>query len=628
MPSQAQRPISLYRTIVLAGVTTLLVMSAASPTCAQNTVPPVASQAARTTNFASRPALPSGRPASPPDVTPGRQASRIPGEGGGGVVYENGPIDGNTYAWEIDSYNNIYNIVSDSFTAAGSSRITGISFGAWLFPGTTLESAQIIISSQPNNGGTIYYNGGTLNFAPTGCVLNQYGYNVCTETVVSYWDVPELSPGTYWMSLQNAAADNFNPVFWDQNSGVGCTSPGCPSQAQGYLYGTIPSESFTLTGNSSPPPQCFQPNGNLQVLHNFTQQQVGTSGQDGVVIDRTGNLYGAFPNGGDHSAGFVFKLTHSANWVLNPVFSFSGGSSGGQPTGLIIGPNGSLYGGAQGGIQNCGTDGSQYCGIVFNLRPRPTVCPTFNCSWTESMPYSFSSEADGSGTINVTAFDQQGNLYGTTSTGGALGGGTVFELTPTGNGWTKTTLFSFNPYNVDSGPAKVLVGTDGNLYGISNGLQNGTYGVVFQLSPSNGQWTETILYDFQPRDPPLNLGQDSSGNLYGSTFYELFTGVKSGSGFEFIFLGYPIGDINNLLVDADGNLYGTALDTGSGFYDPFIYKASFNNPQWNFEYLDSFNYQYFQAGGALALDTTNGNLYGTTNGCGTNNAGTVWQLSP
>lgn len=626
MPSQAQRRISVYRTIVLAGVTTLLVMSAASSTCAQNSVAPVASQAARTPKFASRPALPSGRPASPPDVTPGRQASpRGPGEGG--IVYDNGPIDGNTYAWEIDSYNGLYNVVSDTFTLAGSSTITGISFGAWLDPGTTLYTAQIIISSQPDNGGTIYYNSPPLNFTQTGCVLNQYGYNVCTETV-SNLDIPRLSPGTYWMNLQNASVSNLNSAYWDQNSGVGCMSPGCPSQAQSYYYGTIPSESFTLLGDSDPPPQCFQPNGNLQVLYNFTQQQVGTSGQDGVVIDRAGNLYGAFPNGGDHGAGFVFKLTHSADWVLNPLFSFLGGSSGGQPTGLILGPNGSIYGGAQGGIQNCGTGGSQYCGLVFNLTPPPTACKTALCYWNENAPYRFSSETDGSGTIHVTAFDQQGNLYGTTSTGGALGGGTVFELTPSGAGWTKTTLYSFDPHNVDSGPAKVLVGTDGNLYGISNGLQNGTYGVVFQLSPSNGQWTEKILLDFQPGAPPLDLGQDSSGNLYGNIFYEVFTGQKSGSGFGFIFLGYPIGNVNNLLVDAEGNLYGTALLTGSGFYNPFIYKASFNNYLWNFEYLDTFNYQSFPAGGTLALDTTNGNLYGTTNACGTNNAGTVWQLSP
>ena len=221
----------------------------------------------------------------------------------GGIVYDNGPIDGNTYAWEIDSYNGLYNVVSNTFTLTGSSTITGISFGTWLFPGDTLYSVQIIISSQPNNGGTIYYNSPSLSLEPSGCVLNQYGFNVCTETVVSYLSIPELSPGTYWINLENAAVSNFDPAFWDQNSGVGCMSPGCPSQAQSYYYGPIPSESFTLTGNGSPPPQCVQPQGNLHVLYNFTQQQAGTSGQDGVVIDRGGNLYGAFPNGGDHGAG-------------------------------------------------------------------------------------------------------------------------------------------------------------------------------------------------------------------------------------------------------------------------------------------------------------------------------------
>jgi uncharacterized repeat protein (TIGR03803 family) len=621
MPSQAQSPISVYRTIVLAGVTTLLIMSAAPPTSAQNPVPAAASQAERPPKFASRPALTSGLP---PYLTPARQA--FPGGPPPPVIlYDNGPIDGNTYAWEIDG---LYNIVSDTFTLPGSSTITGISFGTWLYPGDTLESVQIIISSQPNDGGTIYYNSPPLSLESSGCVLNQEGFNVCTQTVVNYFSIPELSPGTYWISLQNAYVSNFGPAFWDQNSGVGCTSPGCPSQAQSYLYGPIASESFTLVGNSSPPPQCVQPHGNLQVLYNFTQQQTGTSGQNGVVIDRGGNLYGAFPNGGEHSAGFVFKLTHSVDWVFNPLFSFAGGSTGGQPTGLIVGPNGSLYGGAQGGIQNCGTDGSLYCGLVFNLTPRPTACPTSQCSWKESMPYRFTSESDGSGTIHVTAFDQQGNLYGTTSTGGALGGGTVFELTPSADGWTKTTLFSFDPRNVDSGPAKVLVGTDGNLYGISNGLENGTYGVVFQLSPSNGQWTETILHDFQPGAPPLDLGQDNYGNLYGSIFYEVFTGIKSGSGFSFIFFPYPIGTLDNILVDAEGNIYGTALMTGSGYYNPFIYKAWFKNGLGTLENLDYFNYQSFPAGGTLALDTMNGNLYGTTNSCGTNNAGTVWQLSP
>ncbi len=112
-------------------------------------------------------------------------------------------------------------------------------------------------------------------------------------------------------------------------------------------------------------------------------------------------------NGGNNSDGFVYKLASFGSWVLDPLFSFLGGDTGSQPPGVMVGPNGSLYGGAQGGIQNCGTDGSQYCGLVFNLTPKPNICATALCGWNENVLYRFNSESDGSGQlVNVTAFDQ------------------------------------------------------------------------------------------------------------------------------------------------------------------------------------------------------------------------------
>ena len=155
--------------------------------------------------------------------------------------------------------------------------------------------------------------------------------------------------------------------------------------------------------------------------------------------------------------------------MLDPLFSFFGGNTGGEPTGGILGPNGSLYGGAQGGIQNCGSGGSQYCGLVFNLAPQATACKTSLCYWNENVPYRFTSDADGSGVINVSAYDQEGNLYGTTTTGGAYGFGTVFQLTPSGGGWTKTILYSFTAGNDGIAPTQVLAGNDGNLYGVAGG---------------------------------------------------------------------------------------------------------------------------------------------------------------
>ena len=147
-----------------------------------------------------------------------------------------------------------------------------------------------------------------MTFTQGPCTYNQFFYNVCTETSANFNSL-ELEPGTYWVNVQNASVTNDDPVFWDENSGVGCMSSGCPSQAEAPYVGTIPSESFTLLGNDDPAPQCFKSQDNLQIISNLTQMQAGTSGQNGVVVNRAGNVYGTFPNGGSNSAGLAFKLS-------------------------------------------------------------------------------------------------------------------------------------------------------------------------------------------------------------------------------------------------------------------------------------------------------------------------------
>ncbi len=498
-------------------------------------------------------------------------------------------------------------------------------------------------------GGTTYFNG-VVNFTQSGCSGNQYGFNICTETS-SNFSGPNLAAGTYWVNLSNAIVNTGDPVYWDENSGVGCESCGCPSLASENSVGTIPSESFTHAGGSATDsPTCFQSQGNLQIIHDFTPQQGGAyPGPNGVTIDSAGNLYGTTINGGNNSAGFAYKLHRFSDWLLDPLFSFFGGNSGGDPTGAILGSNGTLYGGAQGGIQNCGTDGSQYCGLVYNLTPPPSACLTALCGWNENVPYRFSSESDGSGVINVSAHDQQGNLYGTTFTGGTHGAGTVFELTPSGLGWTKTTLYSFTGANGGGNPSQVLVGNDGNLYGVAGGGMYG-YGVVFQLTPSGGQWTETILHAFYyyvDGEFPGYLVQDIAGNLYGIiggldanlgvTYGGIFVLVKTSSGWNFsettVENGGNYDVLNNLAIDAAGNLYGTGYGGGRDCYPypcstySFIFQASYGSGGLRWSNLDFLNNQYFQAVGGLALDSS-GNLYGTTYDCGANGSGTVWQFTP
>jgi hypothetical protein len=177
-----------------------------------------------------------------------------------GDLYNNGPINGMTDAWNI----NFGFATSDSFTlSTGISTITQLSFGAWLFPGDVLESAEVSITSQALGQGTTYFDQ-IVNFTQSGCSGNQLGFNICTET--GDFNGPTLGNGTYWLTLQSAVVNTGDPVYWDENSGVGCTSPGCPSIAyisdciQNGDRGCIPSESFTLSGNSGatvPEPSSF-----------------------------------------------------------------------------------------------------------------------------------------------------------------------------------------------------------------------------------------------------------------------------------------------------------------------------------------------------------------------------------
>jgi PEP-CTERM motif len=160
------------------------------------------------------------------------------------TVYDNGPINGETDAFTI----NFGFIVSNSFTVSQPSQITGLSFGAWTFPGDVLESVDVSITSEENEG-TLYFNQ-QVNFTQSNCFANNFGFNVCTET--GSFNAGNFIDGTYWINLQNAVVNTGDPIYWDENSGVGCTSPGCPSQAsQNDVNGSIPSEAFTILGTSS-----------------------------------------------------------------------------------------------------------------------------------------------------------------------------------------------------------------------------------------------------------------------------------------------------------------------------------------------------------------------------------------
>ncbi len=164
-------------------------------------------------------------------------------------LYDNGPVNGQVDAWTI----NFGFAVSDTFHCCmvegngPQASVTDISFWAWLEPGDTATSVEVQI------GNTGYFSNnlfdGIVSLTQSNCFTNNFGFDVCNES--GNFSGPSLAGGNYFLTLSNATTAEGNPLYWDENSGVGCTSPGCPSSAQENTLGTIPSEAFTLSGSAT-----------------------------------------------------------------------------------------------------------------------------------------------------------------------------------------------------------------------------------------------------------------------------------------------------------------------------------------------------------------------------------------
>src|SRR5271157_217042 len=208
---------------------------------AQNPVPPTARQAAAMPEFASRLAHQVAPQAAGKSrgVAPTRNHAPSPQDQ---VTYENGPANGTTDAWTI----NFGYVVSDTLHSS-SGNVSGFDLWVWEFPGDLMTSVDWSITSAPN-GGTVY-GSGTASVTDTFISTNQYGYNI---DKISASGLNVNAGGTVWLNLQNAVVPSGDPIYWDENSGVGCHSQGCPSQADESGVGTIPSEAFDIESNCYP----------------------------------------------------------------------------------------------------------------------------------------------------------------------------------------------------------------------------------------------------------------------------------------------------------------------------------------------------------------------------------------
>jgi uncharacterized repeat protein (TIGR03803 family) len=350
----------------------------------------------------------------------------------------------------------------------------------------------------------------------------------------------------------------------------------------------------------------------------------------------------------------VFALTvlvTSASAATETVlYSFNTTGNGGSVpySSLIFDAHGNLYGTTQAG-------GAYGQGTVFELKSQA------GGGWTEKVLHSFNDNGhDGEVPYASVIFDTTGNLYGTTTAGGAYSYGTVYELTPTAGGaWTEKILHSFNPNTGKDGytpSAGLVFDTHGNLYGTtSSGGVNFHYGTVFELTPtSGGHWTEKVLHSFNENGtdgfvPFSGLIFDTHGNLFGTTaqggtseggdtsigtVFELKP--QAGGGWtEKVLHSFLVNGTDGytpdagVILDAAGNLYGTTFSGGSDDNGTVFELTPGSGGVWTETLLHSFQDNGTDGWAPYAgLIFNAGNLYGTTTHGGTFGVGTVFELTP
>jgi uncharacterized repeat protein (TIGR03803 family) len=324
----------------------------------------------------------------------------------------------------------------------------------------------------------------------------------------------------------------------------------------------------------------------------------------------------------------LLLFSHSASAQTETViynFCSSRGTcdDGASPLSLLTFDGaGNLYG----TTNNAGPDGN-----VFELSPNGSG------GWTETTLHSFANQPDGAHPeFSPVIFDGAGNLYGTTADGGTNGTGTVFELSPTAKGWNEIILYNFLD-GADGGYpwSGVIMDKSGNLYGATAEGGSGNSGAVFELSPSADGWTERVIYNFASRVyyAPSGLTMDANGNIFGAAGLIVFELSPNGSGgwsstIIHTFPGNNSAVDGTPVIDNHGNIFGTIRPENQEgpIGDGGVYRLTQKNGEWKMQILQLWtDGQGPEAG--VVLDGK-GNIYGTTDGNGTDGDGTVFELIP
>jgi uncharacterized repeat protein (TIGR03803 family) len=335
------------------------------------------------------------------------------------------------------------------------------------------------------------------------------GANPCGGFSLGCGTVFEITPSgklttLYSFCPQSGCADGSNPYA------------GLIQATNGYLYGT------TFFGGAYGVGTVFKvtPKGKLTTLYNFPAGSDAANPEGALVQATDGDFYGTSSDGGaddcyeGSACGTVFKITPKGK--ATTLFGFPEGTDGAVPVaGLIQANDGNFYGTASLGGANDSCDYGFGCGTVFKITSKGNLTVLYNfCSQTNC--------TDGANPVASLVQSTDGDFYGMAPAGGANGYGTVFKITRSGK---LTTLYSFcSQTNCTDGanPAAALIqATDGNFYGTTSlGGANGG-GTIFKITPRGKL---TTLYSFCSQTnctdgnaPVAALIQDTNGDFYGTT---------------------------------------------------------------------------------------------------------------
>lgn len=473
-------------------------------------------------------------------------------------------------------------------------------------------------------GGGEYKEGTVFSVTPSGIETVLYSFNALSGD--GYRPLAGLSNvnGTLYGTTYDGGASNDGTVFSVTTGGSetvlhsfgGSGSDGANPEAElhafgGTLYGTTYAGGANNDGTvfALPIPVTEA------VIHNFGASGDGTN-PVAPLLEAGGTLYGTTVNGGASNAGAVYSInpTYDTESVLH---SFTGNPDGQNPYGGLATRNGTLlYGTTPSG-------GAYGAGTIYSVTP----------SGSESVLQSFYTGSDGDNPVGGL-LDVGSNLFGTSTRGGLYNGGTVFSVKASGK--AETVLHSFGTSGDGTNPYAPLLNAGTNVYGTTS--SGGAYGggTVFAIAKSNGK--ETLLHSFgggsgDGSGPQYGQLVSLGGIMYGTTLSggannrgTVFSIAPSGAETVLHSFGGGSGDGSSPyggLLNVNGTLYGTTSSGGTNGKGTLFSITTYGA----FAVLWNFGNGYDGVGPRSSLVDINGLLYGTTTQGGTYGNGTVFTLA-